>query len=63
MYIYALSKEDRDILIEKGYIKLFECKIDNKLAYCFENNKLNDIATFSNEYKKRYLITDVALIH
>lgn len=63
MYIYALSEEDRDILIAKGYIKLFECKIDNKLAYCFENNELLNNATFSKEDNGKYLITDVALIH
>ena len=60
-FIYALNEKDKELLLSKGYMELFTCTINGEKAYAFNNN-LNEIyATFSNEDKSRFLISDVAL--
>ena len=61
MFIYALNEEDRKFLIAKGYDELFTARINGNKAYAFNNNLSSVYATFSNEDKKRFLISDVAL--
>lgn len=60
-FIYALNEEDRQFLIAKGYYELFTCKIDGNKSYAFNNNLVETYATFSNEDKDKFFISDVAL--
>lgn len=60
-FIYALNEDDRNLLLSKGYEELFTCKINGSKSYAFNNNLNETYAAFSNEDKKRFLISDVAL--
>lgn len=60
-FIYALNDDDREFLIAKGYEELFSCRLNGDKAYAFHNNLSSVYATFSNEDKKKFLISDVAL--
>lgn len=64
-FIYALNSEDRDLLKAKGYKELFYCTIAGNKAYAFQNytNEDIDIATFSNDEKQRFLVSDVAFFN
>lgn len=64
-FIYALNEKDRDLLKLKGYKELFNCTISGNKAYAFQNytNKEVDIATFSNDERQRFLVSDVAFFN
>lgn len=61
-FIYALNDEDRELLKLKGYVEVFTSEINGNNVYAFDNTMLTDSATFSEEDKNRFLITDVAFI-
>lgn len=61
MFIYALNEEDRLFLLDKGYEELFTCRINGNKSYAFNNNLASVYATFSDDTKKRFLLSDVAL--
>lgn len=59
-FIYALNEEDRDTLLAKGYKELFKSSLNGNTVYAFDNSLNKIYATFSNEDKKKYLVSNVA---
>lgn len=60
-FIYALNEDDRKLLISKGYEELFSCRLNGQDAWAFHNNLPSAYATFSNEDKRKFLLSDVAM--
>ena len=59
-FIYALNNEDREFLIANGYEELFTCRMNGNKVYAFNNNRPSIYATFSNENKRKFLLSNVA---
>lgn len=60
-FIYALNQKDRELLISKGYEELFSARLNGNDAWAFYNNLPSRYATFSDEEKKKFFLSDVAI--
>lgn len=58
-FIYAQNKEERQILLARGFEEITSCQKNGDTIYMFENSPLK-FATFSKEDQHKYLVTNVA---
>lgn len=56
-FIIALNEDDKNLLLYRGYSFISTQKMGNDLAYIFAN-KPKKIENFSNDEKKRFIITN-----
>lgn len=56
-FIYALNNEDKKLLLAQGFTFITELDMGRGKAFVFENRPTK-YATFSNQDKDRFLITD-----
>ena len=60
-YVYALSKEDKEELIAKGFKFIGEKKLGKQQAYLFETN-LEKPLFFNETDKKKFLFSNIVYI-
>ena len=60
-YVYALSKEDKEELIAKGFKFIVEKKLWKQQAYLFEVN-LEKSLFFNETDKKKFLFSNIVFI-
>ena len=60
-YVYALSKEDKEELIAKGFKIIGEKKLGKQQAYLFEVN-LEKSLFFNETDKKKFLFSNIVYI-